>query len=75
MMVMMMVHSNTGQLTNHVVNLRTGLDGVNRNNDVGPESAGKSFFLPPAAGGGAEPAGAPAILTSYPNPDPVGVSP
>ena len=43
-MVRMMVHSKTGQLTNHVVNLRTGLDGVKRKREVGPGSATSSFF-------------------------------
>ena len=54
MMVMMMVHSKTVQLTNHVVSLRTGLEGVKRNNEVGPGSATPSFFLP-LAGAGAGP--------------------
>ena len=50
MIVKMMVHSNGFQLTNHVVNLRTGLEGVKRNREVGPRSATPSFFLPPPAG-------------------------
>ena len=44
-MVIMMVHSKTGQLTNHVVRRRTGLDGVKRKRDVGPVSATPSFFF------------------------------
>jgi hypothetical protein len=49
-MVMMMVHSKSGQFTNHVVRRRTGLEGVNRKSEVGPGSATLSFFLPLAAG-------------------------
>ena len=45
-MVMIMVHSNKGQLTNQVVSLRTGLEGVKRKREVGPGSATPSFFLP-----------------------------
>ena len=48
-MVMMMVHSKIGQLTNHVVSRRTGLEGVKRKREVGPGSATPSFFLPLAA--------------------------
>lgn len=55
MIVMMMVHSKTAQLTNHVVNLRTGLEGVKRNKEVGPGSATPSFFLPLAGAAGAGP--------------------
>ena len=50
MIVKMMVHSKGFQLTNHVVNLRTGLEGVKRKREVGPRSATPSFFLPPPAG-------------------------
>lgn len=46
MMVMIMVHSNKGQLTNQVVSRRTGLEGVKRKREVGPGSATPSFFLP-----------------------------
>lgn len=46
MMVIIMVHSKTGQLTNQVVSLRTGLEGVNKKREVGPGSATPSFFLP-----------------------------
>ena len=49
MMVMMMVHSKMGQLTNQVVSRRTGLEGVKRKREVGPGSATPSFFLPLAA--------------------------
>ena len=45
-MVIMMVHSKTGQLTNQVVRRRTGLEGVKRKREVGPGSATPSFFLP-----------------------------
>lgn len=48
-MVMIMVHSNKGQLTNQVVSLRTGLEGVKRKREVGPGSATPSFFLPLAS--------------------------
>ena len=48
-MVMMMVHSKIGQLTNQVVSRRTGLEGVKRKREVGPGSATPSFFLPLAA--------------------------
>ncbi len=36
MMVMMIVHSNTGQLINQIANLRGGLEVVNKNSEVGP---------------------------------------
>ena len=49
MIVMITVHSNKGQLTNQVVSLRTGLEGVKRKREVGPGSATPSFFLPLAS--------------------------
>jgi len=55
MIVMITVHSNKGQLQNQVVSLRIGLEGVNKNSEVGPMSATASAFFPPAAGGGALP--------------------
>ena len=55
MMVMMMVHSKSGQLTNQVVSLRTGLEGVNKKSEVGPGSTGPVSFFAPDAGGGAAP--------------------
>ena len=45
MMVTMIVPSNNLVLISHVVSLRTGLDGVNKNNEVGPWSATPSFFF------------------------------
>ena len=41
-MVRIMIHSKGGQLTSHVMSLRTGLVGVNRNKEVGPLSSGSS---------------------------------
>ena len=40
--VRIMIHSKGGQLTSHVMSLRTGLVGVNRNREVGPLSSGSS---------------------------------
>lgn len=47
MMVMIMIHSNGGQLTSQVISFLTGLVGVKRNKEVGPRSSGSSFFFFP----------------------------
>lgn len=67
MMVMMMVHSKTGQLTNQPVSRLSGLEGVNRNSEVGPGSATPSFFLVEAGGGAPPivPQAAPALLGAH----------
>ena len=39
MMVMIMIHSNTGQLTNQMASLRMGLRGPNKNSELGPSLA------------------------------------